>query len=88
MGGAAGPPRSFTSTAAWSSRREERAPRLLTALIGVLLLTGCTAGGQNEPASGSIPADQELATSPRWLERLMALASEITQSKNSEFPSA
>ena len=64
MGGAAGPTRSSIRTGVGRARRAKRAPRLLTALIGVaFLLTACRAGNPGGPASppGALPAS---ASSP------------------------
>jgi hypothetical protein len=84
-----GPLRSPSSTAARSSGRGGREPRLLTALIGVvLLLTGCTAGGQNGPASppGSIPGSASSPGSatadPVLAERIRKVINEVRASSH------
>jgi CubicO group peptidase (beta-lactamase class C family) len=86
MGGAAGPTRSSIRTAA---RCRERAPRLLTALIGVaFLLTACTAGNPGEPSSppGSIPGSVSSPVSgtvdPAQADRIRKVINEVRASSH------
>jgi CubicO group peptidase (beta-lactamase class C family) len=89
MGGAAGPTPSSIRTAARSARCRERAPRLLTALIGVaFLLTACTAGNPGEPSSppGSIPGSVSSPVSgtvdPAQADRIRKVINEVRASSH------